>query len=113
MSDEFDIAFPPDRPQPVAKRERQAMEQSAVRQAIVECLEGGAPRLMGWLDKIESEKGAKAAFDSFLKLLEFGQPKLQRIVVEDPNGNAPQLPVINVSFGQPIKVVNIEDEHGG
>lgn len=113
MTDHYPIDSPPQELLPPAtpNRERDALEKSAVREAITECLEGGAPRLMHWLDLIEEQKGAKAAFDSFIKLLEFGMPKLQRVTVQDPNGDAVQMPVINVSFAAPpsVKIVEVED----
>ena len=115
MTDSFPIDNPPQVLLLAApsSREREALEKSVVREAITECLEGGAPRLMRWLDRIEEQKGAKAAFDSFIKLLEFGMPKLQRVTVQDPNVDAVQMPVINVSFAQPSSVKIIEVENDG
>lgn len=93
---------------PTLLSSRASREKSAVREAITLVCESGAERLMGWMDKIEEEQGAKAAFDSFVKLLEFCQPKLSRMTVQDPDGNAPQLPNITINYGIPgrIKVVN-------
>jgi hypothetical protein len=64
-------------------------------------------KLMELLDEIKEKNGPKAAFDSFIKLLEFAQPKLQRVTVADPDGNAVQAPIINVSFAQPPSSVKV------
>lgn len=103
MTDQFPIDNPPERLTPAtapsrAVRER---EKSAVREALTLVTEQGAERLAEWLTAIEAQDGPKAAFDSYIKLLEFALPKLQRVTVTDPDGNSPSLPVINVSFNAP------------
>jgi hypothetical protein len=94
------------------QRVRKDAEQSAVREAITLVCESGAERLQGWLDKIEAESGAKAAMDSFLKLLEFSQPKLSRVTVQDPDGNASKTPIINVTFHSPAPIRIVDDIDG-
>ncbi len=116
MASDFPLDEPPHQlnenrtPRPLREREK-----SAVREAITLVCTDGAGRLQGWLDRIDdgSKEGAKEAMGMFLKLLEFSMPKLQRVTVEDPDGNAPQLPIINVSFAQPMKVINPEDTVDG
>ena len=48
------------------------------REAIAAFVDGNAHKLIGWLEKIEQEEGARVAFDSFAKLLEYHIPKLAR-----------------------------------
>jgi hypothetical protein len=48
------------------------------REAIARFVDGNAERLNGWLDQIEAEDGAKAAFQCFTDLLEYHVPKLAR-----------------------------------
>lgn len=115
MTDEFPIDSPP---QLISSRQPSASirerEKSAVREAITLVATDGASRLQGWLDRIDdgSPAGAKEAMSMFLKLLEFSMPKLQRVTVEDPDGNAPAAPVINVHFDQPIHVIDGEMSDG-
>lgn len=86
-----------------------AREKSAVREAITLVCDQGASRLQGWLDTIDdgTPGGAEKAMGMFLKLLEFSMPKLQRVTVQDPDGNAPKQPIINVTFAAPptMKIV--------
>jgi hypothetical protein len=69
-------------------------------------------KLAELLDEITEKNGPKAAFDSFIKLLEFAQPKLQRVTVTNPDGDAVQAPVINVSFAQPPSFVKVVPADG-
>jgi len=110
MPEYFDPAHPPQGVETVKPRTLAQREKSAVREAITAVCETAmgerGSKLQTLLDKIEVEDGPKAAFDALVKLLEFTTPKLQRMTVEDPNGDAPSVPIINVTFGNPIKVVN-------
>ena len=47
------------------------------RRAIADFVDDNAERLTGWLDKI-AEKDPKAAFDSFMSVVEYHIPKLSR-----------------------------------
>lgn len=69
-----------------------ALRQRAVnrmRYAITQLVEDNQERVEIWLDTIAAVDGAKAALDSYLKLLEFALPKLSRaeVSVEDDRGN--------------------------
>ena len=105
-----DITIPPQIIATAPTTSVRELEKSAVREAITNCLEGGAPLLQEWLTKIEEKNGPKAAFDSFIKLLEFGMPKLQRVTVQDPDGNAASMPLIQVNFSPstPMKIVEVD-----
>lgn len=110
MPEFFDPSNPPQGVETVPVRTLRQREKSAVREAITAVCETAmgerGSKLKDLLDKIEAQDGPKAAFDALVKLLEFTTPKLQRVTVEDPDGEAPKVPIINVTFGQPIKVVN-------
>lgn len=120
MSESFPIDNPPIPLTPAtgANRSLRARENSALAEAIAYVCEARVgergSRLIELLDKIEEKDGPKAAFDSIMKLMEFRVPKLQRVTIEDPEGKAPALPVINVSFagGGTIKVVDVEPQDG-
>lgn len=73
-------------------------EKSAVREAITNAVEGGSVRLAERLEQVYEDDGAKAYVETFIKVLEFVQPRLQRVTVQDPDGKKIQPPVINVSF---------------
>jgi hypothetical protein len=47
------------------------------REAIASFVDGNADRLTGWLDRI-AEDNPKAAFDSFMSVVEYHIPKLAR-----------------------------------
>lgn len=51
------------------------------REAIAEFVDGNAERLVGWLDRI-AEENPKAAFDSFMSVVEYHIPKLARTEVQ-------------------------------
>lgn len=56
------------------------------REAIGAFVDGNSHRLQGWLDKIEKEDGALAAFKAFTDLLEFHVPKLSRAEITGEDG---------------------------
>lgn len=91
---------------------RTQRERSAVREAIVYVCEAmvgeRGSKLLDLLARIEAEDGPAAAFDRMMKLLEFGQPKLQRVMVSDPGDGAPQAPIINVTFNGAAPTVTLE-----
>lgn len=72
---------------PAALSSSQLRKRSVDRMRFVltNLLEDNTGKVQAWLDAIEKVDGAKAAFDSFLKLLEFGVPKLSRaeVAIED------------------------------
>ena len=121
-TDSFPIDSPPQELLPASGQNLslRARERSAVLEAITAVCEAQVgergTKLMELIDEIKEKNGPKAAFDSFIKLLEFAQPKLQRITVQDPDGNAPTAPVINVSFApiaqpqQPVTIVLPSEE---
>lgn len=105
----------------LAKRDE---EKSVISQALIAILadrlgpdEAGRSRMARLLDDIREQDGPKAEFDSIAKLLEFVQPKLQRVTVADPDGNPVGMPVIQVSFGGPgmgiVQSVDAEVVDGG
>ena len=113
-SDSYPLDSPPVSLTPATRgRERQELEKSAVREAITSvcetCVGERGAKLQTLIDRIEGECGPKAAFDSIIKLLEFSQPKLQRVTVADPDGNATKQPIINVTFHSPTTVKIVED----
>ena len=93
-------------------REMREIEKSALREAIASVCEAAVGergcKLQLLLDRIEELNGPKAAFDSIIKLLEFAQPKLQRVTVQDPDGQAVKMPVININFAQPPPTFHVE-----
>lgn len=51
------------------------------RAAIADFVDGNAERLVGWLDRM-AEDNPKAAFDSFMSVVEYHIPKLARTEVQ-------------------------------
>ena len=68
------------------------------RAAIADFVEGNVDRLTGWLDSI-AEDDPKAAFDSFMSVVEYHIPKLLRS--ENKNENTENIN-INVNIQQKI-----------
>lgn len=64
------------------------------REAITLFVDSNSARLEDWLVKIEKKHGAKAAFESFVALVEFAVPKLARTELTGP-GNGPIRVFIN------------------
>lgn len=60
------------------------------RDAIAEFIDGNIDKLDDWLNKIEEENGALAAFKCFTAMLEYNVPKMQRMEV---TGEAVQNPI--------------------
>lgn len=56
------------------------------REAIARFIDGNSERLQDWLDKIEADQGAKAAWDCFIDLAEFHVPKLARTELTGEGG---------------------------
>lgn len=56
------------------------------REAIARFVDGNSEKLQGWLDKIEAEDGAKAAFQCVMDLLEYHVPKLARTEITGKDG---------------------------
>lgn len=59
---------------------------TAARAAIASFVDGNAERIQGWLDEIYAEKGAQAAWDCFVDLVEYHVPKLARTELTGLNG---------------------------
>lgn len=118
MSDFYPIDNPPlllltPHTPPVTQREK-----SAVRQLLASVMEGslateaidpvtgermGISKLEARLEEVYQKDGARVWVNTVKGLLEYTIPKLQRITVEDPHGNTPQLPVINITFPRPLE----------
>jgi hypothetical protein len=60
---------------------------AAARAALAQFMDGNIGRLQGWLDKIERQKGALAAFNAYVGLLEYHLPKHSRIEAAIDDGN--------------------------
>lgn len=58
------------------------------REAIGRLIDGNVGKLQGWLDEIAEKEGAKAAWQCFVDLLEFGVPKLSRAELTGADGKA-------------------------
>lgn len=56
------------------------------REAITLFVDSNSARLEDWLVKIEKKHGAKAAFESFVALVEFAVPKLARTELAGEGG---------------------------
>lgn len=48
------------------------------RLALARLIDRNAERMQGWLDEIAVERGAQAAWDSFVSVIEYHVPKLAR-----------------------------------
>lgn len=118
MASDLRSSYPIDSPPEVLSlpvTARRNAEKSAVREAIVSVCEAAVgekgSRLLELLAAIEEKDGPKAAFDSIIKLLEFSQPKLQRVVDSTGGDVAPAMPVFNINLGGAgLKVVEIEGQ---
>ena len=56
------------------------------REAIARFVDDNSERVQGWLDQIEAEDGASAAYRCFLDLVEYHVPKLARTEHTGPGG---------------------------
>ena len=63
------------------------------REAIAKFVDGNAGRLEGWLDAIAKDN-PKAAFDSFMSVVEYHIPKLQRQELTGKDGTELQSTVV-------------------
>ncbi|PJK07978.1 hypothetical protein CO610_07385 [Lysobacteraceae bacterium NML95-0200] len=61
------------------------------REAIALAVDGNAHKLGEWLDKIEREDGARAAFECFMKMTEYHVPKLARTELSGTDGGPLQV----------------------
>tara|TARA_R100001143_G_scaffold28420_1_gene28081 strand:+ start:4009 stop:4437 length:429 start_codon:yes stop_codon:yes gene_type:complete len=77
-------------PDALSEQALQRVSTGRVRYALSQLAQGNVDRVQDWLDRIEMLDGPKAAMDTFLKMLEYSVPKLQRteVKVEDSAGNA-------------------------
>lgn len=76
---------------------------ASAREAIAAFVEKNTPKLDRWLDKIEREQGAAAAFRCVQDLLEYHVPKLARTELTGKDGKDLQPAVVihqHVSDGQ-------------
>lgn len=58
----------------------------SAREAIARLVDGNAPKLMEWLDKIEQEHGPLAAWKCLADVMEYHIPKLSRAEHTGANG---------------------------
>jgi len=58
---------------------------AAAREAIARLVDGNAHRMSLWLDEIHREKGAQAAWDCMIDVLEYHVPKLARQEITGQN----------------------------
>lgn len=65
------------------------------REAIAMFVDNNAHRLEKWLDMVEQEEGAKAAFNCFSSVLEYHVPKLARMEVSGKDGEALQIQLVD------------------
>ncbi len=56
------------------------------REAIATLIDGKVDELSSWLEEIYEKDGARAAFQCFIDVLEFGLPKLARTEVTGESG---------------------------
>ncbi len=77
-------------PEAVSEAALKRISTGRVRYALSQLAQNNVEKVQQWLDAIELVDGPKAAFDSFMKLLEYSIPKLNRteVKVEDSAGNA-------------------------
>jgi len=71
------------------------------REAIARLVDGNVHRMNLWLDEIHAEKGAQAAWDCMIDVLEYHVPKLARQEVTGPDGG-PQKSETVLRWGKPI-----------
>lgn len=74
---------------------------SDAREAIARLVDGNVHRMNLWLDEIHAEKGAQAAWDCMVDVLEYHVPKLARQEVTGPDGG-PQKSETVLRWGKPI-----------
>ena len=77
-------------PEALSEHQLQRISTGRVRYALSQLAQNNVTQVQRWLDAIEKIDGPKAAFDSFMKLIEYSVPKLRRteVKVEDSAGNA-------------------------
>ena len=68
-------------PNPVGRPRGPSQSTERARHAISAFVNGNAGRLTGWLDRIAKDN-PKAAFDSFMSVIEYHIPKLQRSEID-------------------------------
>ena len=71
------------------------------REAIARLVDGNVHRMNLWLDEIHTEKGAQAAWDCMIDVLEYHVPKLARTEVTGKDGG-PQKTETVLRWGQPL-----------
>jgi hypothetical protein len=70
-----------------------------VRTAIAHIIEHNAPKVQGWLDRTASKNPGKA-MDLYIKLAEFGIPKLGRVEHTGPGGGPLTVQVVRFADDQ-------------
>ncbi len=76
-------------PDALSEQQLQRVSTGRVRYALSQLAQGNVERVQKWLDAIEIVDGPKAAFELYLKMIEYCVPKLSRteVKVEDAAGN--------------------------
>lgn len=77
-------------PDTLSEKQLQRVSTGRVRYALSQLAQNNVEQVQRWIDAIELIDGPKAAFDSYMKLIEYSVPKLSRteVKVEDSAGNA-------------------------
>lgn len=77
-------------PEVLTENQLQRVSTGRVRYALSQLAQNNVEEVQRWLTQIELIDGPKAAFDSYMKMIEYSVPKLSRteVKVEDSAGNA-------------------------
>jgi hypothetical protein len=65
------------------------------REAIARLVDGNAENLQRWLEEIERDEGARAAWACFMDVIEYHIPKLSRAELTGPGGDALTVTVVD------------------
>jgi hypothetical protein len=77
-------------PEALSEKQLQHVSTGRVRYALSQLAQDNVGQLQEWIDQIALVDGPKAAFEIYLKMIEYSIPKLSRteVKVEDSAGNA-------------------------
>jgi hypothetical protein len=78
------------------------------REAIKLLVEKNVPKVQKWLDSIEKEQGAQAAYRCFIDLVEYAVPKMSRNEL-----TADQPTAISISWGTATEPTGAQGGHDG
>ena len=92
-------------PDALSETQLNRVSTGRVRYALSQLAQNNVEQVQRWLVAIELVDGPKAAFDSYMKMIEYSIPKLRRteVKVEDSAGNAI---VTEMSFEDLQELVN-------